>query len=150
MLALRINCLLLFLSFSVAPLCYAQGVPAERADKPEQQANCDGFPGWGGHTSWGGAYDIFSGCLTVTNGAVRFQSGSEDKNSSFDFPISDLASLQKKKFKLWNGFQFKLKSGKKYDFYPFYSKNTQGPDEAAATVEKAIRDMAAQHGVVLK
>jgi len=150
MLAHRISWLLLFLIFSLAPSSNAQAVPAEQAPKPNLLADCAGFPGWGGRTSWGGAYNIFSGCLTVNNGSVQFHSGSEGKDSSFDFPISDLASLEKKKFKFWKGFQFKLKNGKKCDFYPFYSQRTSGPDEAAAALEKAIREMASQHNVVLK
>jgi hypothetical protein len=61
-----------------------------------------------------------------------------------------LASFEKKKFKYWKGFQFKLKNGKKIEFYPFYDKKTSGPDEAAAQVEKAIRDLASQNGVILR
>ena len=140
--ALRISCLLLFLSLSVAPFCYAQGVPAEQAPKPNQYPNCAGFSGWIKTSGWGGAYEAHAGCLTLGNGSVLVDP------PPAEFQIAELASLERKKFELWKGFKFKLKNGKKLEFYPFHNKDS-GTDEAA-TLEKAIRDMAAQHGVVLK
>jgi hypothetical protein len=141
---MRAHRLLLFLMFSVAPSCYAQTVPVEQASTPDPYANCAGFKGWIKNSSWGGAFEMHGGCLTTSNGSVRLDP------SPFDFPIGDLASFEKKKFKYWKGFQFKLKNGKKIEFYPFYDKRTSGPDEAAAQVEKAIRDLASQNGVILK
>lgn len=76
--------------------------------------------------------------MTLSNGSVQVDH------------ISDLAALEKKKVKFWKGFQFKLKNGKKVEFYPLHNKGDSGPDEAAAAVEKAIRDMASQHNVTLK
>jgi hypothetical protein len=145
----RVTSLFLFLILCIAPSCRAQSVPAEQAPTPYPVLACSGFFGWGGHTGWGGAYDISTGCLTVANGSVQFRTGTDYQTSLFDFPITDLAGLQSKKFKFWKGFQLKLKSGKKWDFYAFYIKG-EGPDEAAAIVEKAIRDLAAQHAVPLK
>ena len=145
----RTASVLFFLILCIAPSCRAQSTPAEPAAtlKPEQA--CAGFFGWGGHTGWGGAYDISTGCLTVANGSVQFHTGGDYQTSLFDFPITELAGLQSKKFKFWKGFQLKLKSGKKWDFYAFYRKD-EGPDQAAAIVEKAIRDLAAQHAVTLQ
>jgi len=136
--------LLLFLVFSAGPSCIAQSVPAEQAPKPDQQQQpeCGGFAGWVKTSSWGGAYEAHGGCLTLGNGSVHVDP------PPVDFQITELASLERKKFYGLKGFKFKLKNGKKVEFYPAPYKSS-GPDDAA-TIEKAIRDMAAQQGVLLK
>jgi len=134
--------LLVFLIFSVAPPCNAQAVPAEQTPKPDQQDDCAGFSGWVKTSSWGGAYEAHGGCLTLGNGSVHVDP------PPVDFQITELAAIERKKFMVWKGFKFKLKNGKKVEFYPLNLKGS-GVDDAA-TIEKAIRDMAAQQGVVLK
>ena len=139
----RISCLLLvFLIFSVAPPCNAQAVPAEQTPKPDQQSDCAGFSGWVKTSSWGGAYEAHGGCLTFGNGSVHIDP------PPVDFQITEVVSVEKKKFYGLKGFKFKLKNGKKVEFYPV--QHTDSGGDAAAAIEKAIRDMAAQQGVVLK
>jgi hypothetical protein len=134
--------LLVFLIFSVAPPCNAQAVPAEQAPKPDQQPECAGFSGWVKKSHWGGAWEAQAGCLTLGNASVHVDP------PPVDFQITELASIERKRFIAMNGFQFKLKNGKKVEFYVMRNKGS-GVDDAA-TIEKAIRDMAAQQGVVLK
>lgn len=134
--------LLLFLILSAAPPSNAQAVPADQAPKADQQPDCAGFTGWVKTSSWGGAFEAHGGCLTLGNGSVHVDP------PPVEFQITEVVSVEKKKFYRWKGFKFKLKNGKKVEFYPLL--HTDSGDDAAATLEKAIRDMAAQQGVVLK
>lgn len=142
----RTSWLALLLMFSAAPAAPAQPRPDEQPYGGGQTPypDCTGFSGLIKSSAGVGKSETHGGCLTVSDGSVRLAP------SPFDFPISDLVSVEKKKFELWKGLQFKLKNGKKIEFYPFYDKKTSGPDQAAAEVEKAIRNMASQQGVVLK
>ncbi len=102
----RIGYLLLLLIFSLAPSSIAQTVPAEQAPKPDQQPECSGFAGWVKTSHWGGGWEARAGCLTLGNASVRVDP------PPVDFQITELVSIEKKRFIAMNGFRFKLKKGK--------------------------------------
>ena len=138
----RITWLLLLLIFPLAPSSNAQAVPTDQPPKSDQQPDCAGFTGFVKTSSWGGAFEAHGGCLTLGNGSVHIDP------PPVDFQITEVVSVEKKKFYGLKGFKFKLKNGKKVEFYPV--QHTDSGGDAASTIEKAIRDMAAQQGVVLK
>lgn len=101
------------------------------------------------------------GELTVSNGSIQFRDNS-DANHSFAFQVSDLRSLETKRGP--EGFRvlrMKLQNGKKFDLVPdtfghLIATGDKGVDamekamdESMDAIEKAIKDMASQRGVVL-
>jgi hypothetical protein len=91
------------------------------------------------------------GQLTVSNGSIEFRNP-KDAASSFAFPVSDLRSLEKKRGP--EGFRvlrIKLQNGQKFDLIPFPNPfSMEAMEQEANDMEKSIRDMASQHGIVLK
>jgi hypothetical protein len=130
--------------FALAPECYAQTVVAGATK------NCSGFAGMYKHDSFG-HWEAHTGCLTLAEGSVHFDSGESEKKSNFDFAIGQLVSLKRSKFHIYglhyDGLEFKLKNGKKFGFYLDVPSS---PDQTVDAVEKAVRDMAAKNGVVLQ
>ena len=103
-----------------------------------------------------------SGELTLSNDSVQFRDTSDAKHS-FAFQISDLRSLERRRGP--EGFpvlRMKLQNGKKYDlvsdvFGQLIATGDKGMqatqkamDEAVNAMEKAVKDAASQHGIVLK
>jgi tetratricopeptide (TPR) repeat protein len=103
-----------------------------------------------------------SGELTLSNDSVQFRD-TRDAKHSFAFQISDLRSLERRRGP--EGFpvlRMKLQNGKKYDLVPDVfgqliatgDKGMQATqkamDEAVNAMEKAVKDAASQHGIVLK
>ena len=140
----QVRWLLLLVVFALAPACCAQTVVAG------VNRNCSGFAGMYKHDSFG-HWEAYSGCLTLADGSVHFDSGGSEKNSNFDFAIGELLSLKRSKFHIYGlhyiGLEFKLKNGKKCGFYLDVASS---PEQTVDAVEKAVRDMAAKSGVVLK
>ena len=102
------------------------------------------------------------GELTVSNGSIEFRDTTDSKHS-FAFQISDLQSLERRRGP--EGFlvlRMTLQKGKKFDLVPDafghliatgekgMNARQKAMDEGAEAMEKAIKDMASQHGVVLK
>jgi tetratricopeptide (TPR) repeat protein len=102
------------------------------------------------------------GELSVSNGSIQFRDTTDPKHS-FAFPITDVRSLERRHGP--EGFpvlRIGLQNGKKFDLVPdtFGHDLAAGDkgvnamerdmDEAVAAIEKAIRDMASQQGILLK
>ena len=103
-----------------------------------------------------------AGELIVSNGLIQFHD-STDTKASFSFPISDLRSVERR-----NGpeglrvLRLSLINKKNFDLVPDVFANRpatedkgvgiteKAMDESVSAMEKVIRDMASQHGVVLK
>jgi hypothetical protein len=144
------------LKMLIAAYVFLSVVPAsalsENAPNTESSSSytCPGFAGWNQIHKLAES-ELVSGCLTVNDGQLQFSSNPNGTDTpSMVIPIADLAKLVKKRFKYWQGFQFVLKNGKKYEFYPFYDKDNSSAEQAAASLEKVIRDAASQRGIILK
>jgi tetratricopeptide (TPR) repeat protein len=102
------------------------------------------------------------GELIVSNGSIQFHDATAPKHS-FAFQISDLRSLERRRGP--EGFRvlrIELQNGKKFDLVPdpFPHLNATGDKtanvmesamgEGMDAMDKAIREMASQHGIVLK
>ncbi len=125
--------LLLILPF--VPSWRAQALPADHSPKPNPQDDCGGFRVTVETSNWRQS-ELHGGCLTLGDASVHLDP------PPVDFQITDLDSMEKKNLHGLKGFRFKLKNGNKVVFYPL--------SHDLAAIEKAIRDMASQHGVVLK
>lgn len=96
------------------------------------------------------------GELSVSNSSIQFHEPGEPKHS-FAFPVSELRALERRHGP--EGFpvlRLKLQNGKKYDLVPDFSVGQSAAEpmkalyEAADAMEKAIREMASQHGITLQ
>jgi len=98
------------------------------------------------HTAWwvhmDPTWSFGSGELTLSNGSIKLNC----PDGTFNVQISEVRSLERKIAPAGLLYlRIVPQHGKKFDFSPAGSG-----DDAVAGVEKAIRDMASQHGIVLK
>jgi hypothetical protein len=104
----------------------------------------------------------FGGELIVSNGSIQF-SDPQDAKSSFTVQVRDVSSLERRYGP--GGFRvlrIKLQNGKKFDLVPDTFSQPSGAgesgknatekamDEGVNAMEKAIRNMASELGIVLK
>jgi hypothetical protein len=100
----------------------------------------------------GTAWEMKSGGqLTLSNGSIEFHDP-KDATNSFAFPVSDVRSVEKRRGpERFPVLRINLQNGQKFDLIPDPNPfSHEAMEQSLTAMEKSIRDMASQHGIVLK